>query len=240
MIKTVTQAFLLLSLLIGLIACDQVTGTQNSKPADAANQRKERLAHAVEVISVARDVVRIKRTITGTLEAPRTVHIHSEMAGRITDLHFHEGEIVKRGSVLAKLDNDLLRASLAMKQASRRQAEVDLKRLQKLDANKLTTEDQLARAGTTLELARAEESLQKTLLSRTVIEAPFAGVISARLKEPGDIVRANEHILTLFDPKLMTAAVQVPEQLHSRISVKDTVKVRIDSLGDQSFDAKIL
>jgi len=240
LINSIIRSFLFAALIFGLAGCDQLTGAAAKKPTDASNQRKERPAHAVEIISVTRDVVRIKRTITGTLEAPRTVHIHSQLAGRITDLPYYEGERVKQGTVLAKLDNDLLRASLAMKQASRRQAEVDLKRLRKLDANKLTTEDQLARAATALELAKADESLQKTLLSRTVIEAPFSGVISARLKEPGDIVGINEHILTLFDPNLMTAAIQVPEQLHSRVSIKDTVKVRIDSLGDQSFDAKIL
>ena len=240
MINTFLRSILFAAVIFGVTGCDQLAGTQNNKPTDANKQRKERPAHAVEVIAVSREVVRIKRTITGTLEVPRTVHIHSQLAGRITDLPHFEGEQVKQGTMLAKLDGDLLSASLSMKQATRKQAEVDLKRLQKLDANKLTTEDQLARAATALELAKADESLEKTLLSRSVIEAPFNGIISERLKEPGDIVSINEHILTLFDPRLMTAAVQVPEQLHSRVSVKDTVKVRIDSLGDQSFDAKIL
>ena len=239
--KIATLRFLLFTALVfSLSGCDQLIGSPDKKSIETASQRKKRPAHAVEVIRVSRDAVRIKRTITGTLEVPRTVHIHSELSGRITELSFHEGESVKKGAVLARLDDDLFRASLAMKTASRKQAEVDLKRLQKLDINKLTTEDQLAKASTEVELAQADESYQQTLLSRTIIKAPFAGIISARLKEPGDIVSENDHILTLFDPRLMTAAVQVPEQLHSRISAKDSVKVRIDSLGDQSFNAKIL
>ena len=232
--------FLLVALIFGLSGCDQLTGAPEKKPAESSSQRKARPAHAVEAIQVTRDTVRIKRTVTGTLEVPRTVHIFSEQAGRITELPFYEGESVKKKAVLVRLDDDLLRASLAMKVASRKQAEVDLKRLQKLAANRLTTEDQLAKASTEVDLAKADELYQRTLLSRAVIEAPFAGVISARLKEPGDVVSANQHILTLFDPKLMTAAIQLPEQLHSRISLKDTVKVRIDSLGDQIFEAKIL
>ena len=232
--------FLLVALVFSLTGCDQFTGTPEKKPTDISSQRRERPAHAVEVIRVTRDSVRIKRTITGTLEVPRTVHIHSELAGRITELPYFEGENVKKGATLVRLDDDLLRASLAMKVATRKQTEVDLKRLQKLASNQLTTDEQLAKASTEVELAKADESYQRTLLSRAVIKAPFAGIISARLKEPGDIVSVNEHILTLFDPGLMTAAVQVPEQLHSRISIKDSVKVRIDSLGDHSFSAKIL
>ena len=51
---------------------------------------------------------------------------------------------------------------------------------------------------------------------------------------------SQQDIHPFVDPDIMTAAVQVPEQLHSRVAVGDAVKVRIDSLGDRSFDAKIL
>mgnify|MGYP003650043659 FL=1 len=104
----------------------------------------------------------------------------------------------------------------------------------------LASQDQLARAGTAVELAEAEELLQRSLLSRTKIHAPFSGLVSARLVEPGDIVAQNDHVLTIFDPNFMTAAVKVPEQLHSRVGVGDPVQVRIDSLGDSQFNARIL
>ena len=182
----------------------------------------------------------LKRSLMGTLEAPRTVHIHSEQAGKIIELPYYEGDRVSKGRVLARLDDSLLQAGLAKVVASRKQAEVDLKRLQNLVPRKLATEDELARAGTLLELAVAEESLQRTLLSRTFSKASFAGMISARLKEPGDIVSLNEHMLTLFDPDYMTAAVRLPEQLHSRVALGDAVQLSIDSLGDRSFTASIL
>ena len=234
------QFIIFIALIVSLAGCEQLAGTQQKKVAGSASQAEQRPAHAVEVVRVSREPVRLQRTITGTLEAPRTVHIHSEQAGRITELPFYEGASVKQGMVLARLDDDLLHASLAMKTATRKQAELDLKRLQKLAANAITTEDQLAKARTEVELAKADELYETTLLSQTVITAPFDGIISARLKEPGDIVSVNEHILTLYDPKLMTAAIQAPDQIHGLISVRDAVKVRIDSLGNQDFDAEIL
>ena len=240
MIKITLKIIVLVSLAVSLIACDRFTSQNNQEPSGSSNKRSKRPAHAVEVIKVSRQAIRIKRTLTGTLEAPRTVHIHSEHSGRIIKLPFYEGDIVKQGTMLAQLDDALLRAGLAKVVASRKQTQVDLRRLQKLIPSKLATEDELARARTEVELAEAEESLQRTLLSRTVIRAPFSGIISARLKEPSDVVSINEHMLTLFDPDIMTAAVQVPEQLHSRVTVGDSVKVRIDSLGDRRFSAKIL
>ena len=231
-------------LLLGLSGCEQLAGLVGKgggKEVDKAlKQRAERPEHAVETVRVERRAVRIKRTLTGTLEAPRTVHVHSEQAGRIIELPLYEGDAVKAGAVLARLDDAVLRAGYAKVVATRKQAELDLKRLQNLVPRKLATEDELARASTVLELARAEESLQQILLSRTIIKAPYAGVISERLKEPSDVVALNDHLLTLFDPTVMTALVKVPEQLHSRVESGDPVEVRIDSLGDRSFSAKIL
>ena len=225
-LKIVVLFFLFAS----LVGCDRSASQSNEDSPGRIDKRGKRPAHAVEVIEVSRQAVRIKRTLTGTLEAPRTVHIHTEQAGRIIKLPYYEGDKVKLGEVLVRLDDALLRVSLAREVASRKQTEVDLRRLQKLVPSTLATEDELARARTAVELAEAEESLQRTLLSRTVIKAPFNGIISARLKEPSDIVSINEHLLTLFDPDIMTAAVQVPEQLHSRVVIGDAVKVRIDSL----------
>lgn len=229
---------LALPVLLGLYACDP-SGQQARDDAGAVGSA-ERPAHAVEVATVQRQSISITRTLTGTLEAPRTVHVHSEQAGRIVELPYFEGDRVKQAAILARLDDAVLRAELAKATASRKQAEVDKKRLEKLASSNLSSQDLLAKAATALELAEAEELLQRTLLERTVIRAPFAAVISERLKEPGDIVALNEHLLTLFDPDYMTAAVQVPEQLHSRVANGDAVEVRIDSLGDHSFVARIL
>lgn len=237
-IKFIPFCFIILSM-FSISACDKLTGV-DKKPTEDNAARSERPAHAVETITVSRRAISIKRTLTGTLEAPRTVHIHTEQSGRIIELPYYEGDKVKKDAVLVKLDDSLLRANLAKAIATRKQAELDLKRLKRLVPSKLASEDELARASTSLELASAEESLQRTLLSRTVIKAPYDSVVSERLKEPSDIVAVNDHIMTLFDPKLMTAAIQVPEQLHGRVAIGDSVKIRIDSLGDSSFAAKIL
>ncbi|MBL7005274.1 MAG: efflux RND transporter periplasmic adaptor subunit [Gammaproteobacteria bacterium] len=231
---------LFIPIFLYLNGCDQLPGQNSNKQVEKTKARKERPDHAVEVVMVERKAVSIQRTLSGTLEAPRIVHIHSEQAGRIIQLPYYEGDSVKKGTVLTRLDDALLQAGFAKVVATRKQVEVDLKRLQKLLPSKLTTEDEVARAITEVELAQAEESLQKILLSRTVIKAPFAGIISDRLKEPSDVVALNDHILTMFDPKIMTASIQLPEQLHGRVAIGDPVETRIDSLGDQIFNAEIL
>jgi len=167
-------------LALTLAACDRLTALTGGEVAATGKPRGERPAHAVETVVVSRQAVRIVRTLTGTLEVPRTVHVHSEQAGRIIELPYFEGDSVKKGALLARLDSALLRAGLAKVVALRKQAGVNLKRLEKLVPRKLATEDELARTKTAVELARAEELLQRTLLSRTVIKAPFDARIVAQ------------------------------------------------------------
>lgn len=225
---------------LSLSACERAAGPATGNAPAGVAARSEPPPHAVEVVVVSRQAIRLTRTLTGTLEAPRRVRVHSQEAGRIIDLPFHEGDRVRAGAMLVRLDDALIRADLAKAVATRKQTEVNLNRLKNLVSRQLATEDELARAQTSLELAQAEETLQRTLLSRTVIEAPFDGVVSERLQEPSDVVAVNDHILTLFDPDFMTVTVQVPEQLHSRIAAGDSVQVRIDSLGERDFAARIL
>ena len=124
--------------------------------------------------------------------------------------------------------------------ATRRQARVDLKRLESLVPRKLASDDELARARTALELAKAEEALLRTRLGRTVIQAPFEGVISERLREPGDVVPLHSHILTLVDPSSLKARVEVSETALAGIASGTPVKMRIDALGDQLHDGEVL
>ncbi len=98
------------SLALSLSVCDRFTAQSNKEPQETSNTRSTRPAHAVETVMVTRQAVRLKRTLTGTLEAPRTVHIHSEKSGRIIDLPYYEGDKVKKGEVLVRLDDALLRA----------------------------------------------------------------------------------------------------------------------------------
>ena len=113
------------AILLGLSACDQLSGQSSKASENPGKTRGERPAHAVEIILVSRQAVRINRTLTGTLEAPRTVHVHSEQSGRVIELPYYEGDKVKKGDLLARLDDALLRANIAKAVASRKQAEVD-------------------------------------------------------------------------------------------------------------------
>lgn len=207
---------------------------------DDKKLRGKNKAKPVEVVVVSRQPVKVNRIISGTLESIQHVQIFNEEAGRIKQIHFFEGDSVEQGALLLELDGSLIEAELDKARASLNQARLDLKRLKRLVPQNLASEDQLARAQTAREQTQAEVKLLETRFKHTRIRAPFAGKISARLKEPGDVVPLHSHILSLINPHALKAKLYVSGLLLSHLQKAAEVKLRIDALGDTLFPASIL
>jgi len=196
--------------------------------------------HLVTVFTAVREPVTTHHERPGSLRFRRLVRIYSQEEGRITELPVFEGDRVAPGDLLVRLENDLLRAQLAKAQATKRQKQLDLQRQEGLRARHTVSEAELAQARTALTVARAEERLLDTRLAFTAIRAPFSGIVTERLVEPGDFVTKNNHLLTLADPGSLIAMVYASELILPRLEPGDPVTLRIDALGPRRITGKIL
>lgn len=196
-------------------------------------------AHKVSVSLAEIKPVQHSQIVSGTVEAIKMLKLYNEESSRITKLPFYESDPIDAGDILVELDERLIRADLDKAIAQRKQAEVSLQRLKKLQPKKLASEEDVTLAKTTLDVARAEEKRQRTRLNKTRIKAPFAGIISQRLFEPGDVIPANSHILSLIDPEQLRIRLQVSERWVALISLGTRVDVSIDALGDRSLSGII-
>ncbi|MDT8451726.1 MAG: efflux RND transporter periplasmic adaptor subunit [Gammaproteobacteria bacterium] len=217
--------------LLLLSACDD-TGK-----APAAQKRSP--GHLVETISVELKPVSHQQVLSGTLEAAITLRLHNEEAGLITRIPFYEGDAVKQGALLVALDSDMIRAELDKATAQRQQANIDYNRLKKLLPKKLTSEEEVARSLTTLNIAIAEERMQQLRMDRTRIRAPFYGIVSQRNNEPGDAVDAHSHIMSLIKPDSLLVKVRVSDQWLTLVKTGDAMQLTIDALGDVKHSAYI-
>ena len=130
------QFSLIIILALLAVGCDS-----NNQHAKKKGGKKQ----PVEVVTVERTPLTTTRAVTGTLEATRTVHIYNEEPGRIKQIPFRQGDVVKKGDLLVELDNTLTRAELDKAIAAYDQAAIDYKRLKKLKPRKLASEDEIAR-----------------------------------------------------------------------------------------------
>lgn len=154
----------------------------------------------------------------GTVTPINTATIHTQVQGTLDSVDFVEGQDVKRGDVLAKIDPrvfeaqvDQAEAALARDQASLKNAQVSLARTQPLAARGFATQQlldtqdsQVAQGQGTVALDKAALEAAQTQLSYTSITAPFDGITGIRHIDPGNIVHPTDAtglvILTQLEP----------------------------------------
>ncbi len=223
-------------LLLSILLLSLLTGCSDN----GGKHKPKKRPHLVETVAVVRDSLSVTRQRSGTLRARREVQIHTQEEGAILSLPYYEGDLVSKGDVIVRLDDKLLRAQLNKARASLSQAQLDLKRLNKLSKKRLVSNEQVVAAQTQLELARADVTVLKTRLGYTTILAPFDGVISKRLTEPGNVVEKHSLVLTISDPASLITELAVSELLLPHLKVGDATEVRIDALGDTLFNGRII
>jgi multidrug efflux system membrane fusion protein len=170
------------------------------------SNRAGRVPVPVSVTVAARRNVPIYLTGLGTVQAMLTVGIHAQVDGKLQEVPFAEGELVKKGDVLARIDPRLFQAAFDQAKAKRAQDEAqlvaarkDLTRFKTLALKSFETEqnvdlqqakvDQLSAA---IDADAAAIESAQTQLEYTTITAPSDGRIGVRLVDPGNVVHASD------------------------------------------------
>ena len=217
-------------------ASSQKTTTNEASPKPASPST----AHLVTAITAERASVSIQYERPGSLRLRRLVRLYSQEEGRILALEVFEGDQVEQGQTLVRLEDDLLRAELDAARATSAQKRLDRQRLEALAGRGGASDDELAQARTAVTVAEAQVRVLETRLGFTEISAPFAGIVTARLAEPGDFVAKHTHLLSVADPQSLMAEVLVSELVLPQLAEGDAVQIRIDALGGRTFPGTIL
>jgi membrane fusion protein (multidrug efflux system) len=191
-------------------------------------------AEPVKVAKVADEI-----SAVGSLLAEESVIIRPEIDGRIVGLHFQEGQPVSAGQRLVTIDSSEYEAQMAAIQADLRTEQQRLARSQELFEQKFISKDALdvQRGGVDRLQARVDEA--KTRVAKTVIRAPFSGVVGLRLVSPGAYVKAGDDIVRLENISSIKADFRVPEVFLGRVKPSQEVAVRLDAFPNEEFRGKV-
>lgn len=163
----------------------------------------------------------------GQVQAARQAVVRARIEGLLTEVNFGEGQPVKQGQVLARLDDRSLQAQVAQAegelkrlQAQLQLAELDLQRYQGLAAHSAVStqqrdqqQAQVAQLRAQVQSQQASLSQVRTQLSYTVITAPFGGRVGLRQVDVGNIVRPSDAqgIVTLAQTEPLNVVFSVPQ-----------------------------
>ncbi len=175
----------------------------------------------------------------GSLRAVNGVDVSAEVDGMVKTVKLSSGQQVRAGDLLVQLDDEADRAELEGLVASRKLAELSLRRERSLAKRNLGSEADLDTARTKLDEARAQVQFKQVMLAKKAIRAPFDGELGIRKVDVGEYLSAGKAIASLQALDPLYAEFSVPEQELGRLREGQAVSVTVDAYPDQEFPGAI-
>lgn len=221
---------------IGLAACG---GGVPDESGDGAPPGGAPRGAPVDVATAAIDTVVDAIRATGQIEAVQSIELKPEVSGRLTGILVREGTEVAAGTPLFKVDDAELRAQVARLEAESDLAQQALARTRELLEQNASSEADLELAEANARSTAAQLQLEQTRLDRTLVRAPFGGIVGERFVSVGDYVTPATRLTTLQTVDPQRASFQVPERYAGSLEVGQGVTFQVAAVPDQVFSGVV-
>ena len=219
------------------------------KPSSAEPTKQTAPPVAVQVIQPRRGPITRNVTLPGEIKPYQQATLYAKVAGYLKTMTVDKGDRVKEGDLIADIEVPEMLADLARYKAEVEVAELDYQRLSESQkkAPDLVVPQTVDNAKGKLDIARANLDRTQTLLSFAKIVAPFSGIVTKRMVDPGAFIPAatsgsaaqNAAIVALADFNRVRVQVAVPELETPLIATGQPVGLTVDGLPGRGFDGKI-
>ena len=162
----------------------------------------------------------------GTLRASQKATISFEIGGRLESLNFQDGAFVKKGQVLAKLDDKIYLANLKSAQAALALSKAKYERMQRLAATGAEAKELLDESKAQYLQDQAKVMSNQAYVNEATILAPFDGYVGSHQVSSGDYITAGQAITNIVDRINLIADYQVPEKYLNKIKLGQLVNVK--------------
>ncbi|HSI54143.1 MAG: efflux RND transporter periplasmic adaptor subunit [Ramlibacter sp.] len=226
----------------------------------AGNDAKAATAAAPALLVAPEDVITLRQAavatgplITGTVQPDRRADLRAEVSAVVVAVLKENGQPVKKGDLLMRLDDTAIRDGMVSAQETERtaglaydQAERQLQRLTTLRASGMATAQQLEdaeiRRNTTqsdLSAAKVRGVQARQQLQRTEVRAPFDGIVSDRKASAGDTAQIGKELVKVIDPSHLRFEGLVSSDAIQSIKPGQSVSFRVNGYGAQDFSGRV-
>ena len=224
---------LLASCILALAACGRAPdGAQ-------AGEKEEVQTVPVEVAPASHRTIAASYTGTASLDALAESQVVAKTSGVALEVLVEEGQAVKAGQALVRLDPDRARLNVAQSEAQMRKLENNFNRARELAAQQLISAGEYDQMRYDLENVRALYNLARLELSYTTVTAPISGVIASRSIKTGNFVQINTPIMRIVDNSRLEATLNVPERELATLRPGQPVQMQVDALPGQTFQGRV-
>lgn len=192
--------------------------------------------------------------LTGTVTSERVASLSTSVNGLVKRVRVDAGDRVAAGNALIYLDSAMARLALDRTKAADEEARAQLSEQQRLrdEAQEMferglipetrlhSAESERRVAAARVQRLVAERKEQEEIVRRHTVVAPFAGVISKKLTDPGEWVETGTTVLELVDTQRLRIDVQVPQERYGEISVGTPIIVELDADAGRFLKGKVI
>lgn len=229
--RLVTTSLLIALSALALNGCGKGAAKDGAESATAAIP--------VQVESPSRGEMLSVYAGTAPLQADQEATVVAKVGGEVRDILVEEGDVVKDGQVLARLDGDRLRFELQQTEVNLRKLEREYQRTLELFNRKLVASAAVDNARSEMEWLKAARDLAQLNLGYTEIRAPIAGVVSARHIKVGNTINVNDRTFQVTDLDPLIAEVHVPEREFAKLRAEQAVTIVVDALAGANFAGRV-
>ena len=205
----------------------------------APQQAQGGFAVPVETARVTVGPIERRLTAVGSLRSNESVVIRPEIAGRIAEFRFQEGERVEKGQPLVVLDDSVWRAVVEQAQAALELSQANHDRAVDLLERKVGTTKARDEAFSQMRVDQAELELARARLDKSTISAPFDGVVGLRKVSVGDFVDAGAEIVNVEQIDPLKADFRVAESYLGAVRPGQRIELGVDAFPGQAFTGEV-
>ncbi|HEX8604827.1 MAG TPA: efflux RND transporter periplasmic adaptor subunit [Pseudoduganella sp.] len=242
-----------LAVATSLVACGKPPGAADGAGKGDDKKVAKLLIAPEDVLTVHSNALAAGPVITGSVQPERRADLRAEVSAIVLQVLKENGEPVKKGDLLVRLDDTSIRDSLGSSEESVRnakqvvdQAQRMLERNKTLRASGMTSMQALEDAEVRLNTAQSELAAVKARavgarqqLDRTLVRAPFDGIVSERKVSNGDTAQIGKELIKVIDPHSMRFEGLVSADKIGVVKVGQPVLFRVNGYPGQNFQGKV-
>lgn len=207
--------------------------------ADSTEAADDSPAIPVEISVATRDDIYAMYSGTAPIEALAEAGVIAKVAGEVREILVEEGDDVRAGQVLARLDGDRLRLELRQAEANLRKAQRDYQRNVDLKDRGLISAGDFEKIKYEADALEATYNLARLELSYTEIRAPIDGVVAQRIVKVGNTIDVNALTFHVTSLEPLIAYLHVPEREYRRIDRGQSAVIEVDALQGNEFQGEV-
>jgi membrane fusion protein (multidrug efflux system) len=210
----------------------------DKKDAFLKNRHPEQII--VDVIIAYPTAVSTTIEANGTVVANEYVELHPEVSGRLTYLNVPEGRYIPKGTLIARINDADLQAQVNKSKVLLKLAEKTEQRLRKLLAVNGVNQADYDAAQSSVDGYKADIAYTQSLIDKTIIKAPFSGIVGLRQVSPGAYLTSSDIIATIQQLDKIKVDFTIPEEYTHLIKKGGTVEVETNDLKQTREKAVII